>query len=185
MWIPPCCNTSRWQLGDSSTPWGLRGRCALRWRRYQVSYCDCCDCYDGDYHYYYGDDYYYDNLYYQHYYNDIIIMMFTIIYAYYKKSLKRLVPSFLAFNTCHVPPLSRNFTSFSTFHFYCSHHLHFFHYFHLFHCFPLFSLFSLFSGFTEKIQNRSLLGCHQGFVTLQFFSGKDIPAAGYVFGENN
>lgn len=39
------------------------------------------------------------------------------------------------------------------------------------------------SGFTEKPKCRSLLSSSDGMVTIQFHSGRDIPAHGYVFGK--
>jgi ATP-dependent RNA helicase DDX21 len=38
------------------------------------------------------------------------------------------------------------------------------------------------SGYCEKPKERSLLGSSEGFVTVEFVSGKDIPAHGVVFG---
>ena len=39
------------------------------------------------------------------------------------------------------------------------------------------------SGFTEKPTSRSLLSSSDGMITIQFHSGKEIPAHGYVFGK--
>ena len=39
-------------------------------------------------------------------------------------------------------------------------------------------------GFTEKPLTRSLMGCSDGLVTLQFLSARDIPSATYVIGKN-
>ena len=39
------------------------------------------------------------------------------------------------------------------------------------------------SGFTEKPKSRSLLSSTDGMVTIQFHSGKEVPAHGYVFGK--